>query len=126
MLIFPVKLHRSRGIADAFAAALTYVIGSLAKKTYYSLEIGLSMPGVTALYCSIAAIGLIWTYNVLPETEGRTLEDIERHFSDKTKKLTDHNIAMSKGKGSAEKSNNNAHNDTKSGYENGGFDTTKV
>lgn len=32
-------------------------------------------------------------YNILPETENRSLEDIEIHFSDKTKKITDHKIA---------------------------------
>lgn len=32
-------------------------------------------------------------YNILPETENRSLEDIEIHFSDKTKKLTDYKIA---------------------------------
>lgn len=35
---------------------------------------------------------LIVTYNTLPETEGRTLEDIEVHFSDNQKKFTDRNI----------------------------------
>lgn len=28
-------------------------------------------------------------YQILPETEGRTLEDIELHFSDADRKLTD-------------------------------------
>lgn len=35
---------------------------------------------------------LIVLYNILPETEGRTLEDIEIHFSDNDKSLTDHKI----------------------------------
>lgn len=35
-------------------------------------------------------------YNILPETEGRTLADIEMHFSDKTKKITHHKIPKSK------------------------------
>lgn len=32
-------------------------------------------------------------YNILPETENRSLEDIEIHFSDKTKKITNYKIA---------------------------------
>lgn len=28
-------------------------------------------------------------YNILPETEGRTLEDIENHFADRGRKFTD-------------------------------------
>lgn len=31
-------------------------------------------------------------YKILPETEGRTLEDIEIHFADNSKKLTDNKI----------------------------------
>lgn len=31
-------------------------------------------------------------YNILPETEGRTLEDIEVHFSDNTKSITEHKV----------------------------------
>lgn len=32
-------------------------------------------------------------YNILPETEGRTLEEIENHFADDNRKITDHYIA---------------------------------
>lgn len=35
-------------------------------------------------------------YKILPETEGRTLEDIELHFSDHSKKITDHKIPKPK------------------------------
>lgn len=35
-------------------------------------------------------------YFILPETENRTLEDIERHFGDNSKKITDHKITKSK------------------------------
>lgn len=31
-------------------------------------------------------------FNILPETENRSLEDIEIHFSDKTKKITNYKI----------------------------------
>lgn len=35
-------------------------------------------------------------YNILPETESPSLGDIELHFADNTKSLTDRNIAISK------------------------------
>lgn len=123
------EIYRSRGIASGLAAALTYILGSIAKKTYYNLEISLSMPGVTLLYCIIAAVGLVWTYNILPETENRSLDDIERHFSDNSKKLTDRYIPISKSIGSkenSEKANEISRNGIKSTFENGGFDSTKV
>lgn len=35
---------------------------------------------------------IIISYAIMPETENRTLEEIEAHFSDKTKKWTDTNV----------------------------------
>lgn len=64
-----------------------------AKKTYYNLETTLSLPGVSLFYCIISGIGLIVMYLILPETEDRSLEDIELHFSDNSKNLTDRKIA---------------------------------
>lgn len=51
------------------------------------------MPGISLLNSAIAAIGLISMYLILPETENRSLEDIEMHFSDDTKTLFDRKIA---------------------------------
>lgn len=48
------------------------------------------MPGVALFYSIIALFGLIMMYNILPETENRSLEEIEVHFL--TKKITDTNI----------------------------------
>lgn len=61
-------------------------------KTYFNLETTLSLPGVTMLYCIVASLGLVLMYNILPETENRSLEDIERHFSDDKKKWCDWQI----------------------------------
>lgn len=58
-------------------------------KTYYDLETTFSMPGVAMFYCVIATLGLILMFNIMPETENRSLEDIELHFSDDSKKITD-------------------------------------
>lgn len=52
------------------------------------------MPGVAAFYASVNFVGLVVCYFILPETERRTLEDIELHFSDNTRSLTDRKIAM--------------------------------
>lgn len=83
---------RSRGIASSLAAALNYVFGFITKKIYFSLETTLSLPGTALFYCLICGIGLIFMYNVLPETENRSLEEIELHFADNAKTLCDRNI----------------------------------
>lgn len=51
------------------------------------------MPGFALLSCIIAGCGLVLMYKIMPETENRSLEDIEMHFSDNSKKLTDRKIA---------------------------------
>lgn len=87
---------RTRGLASGLTAALSYILTFIATKSYYSLEVSLSLPGVTLFNCVVIAVGLVLTYLILPETEGRTLEDIELHFSNKSKKLTDHKIPKRK------------------------------
>lgn len=89
---FFVLILRSRGIATGITAAGSYVMAFIASKTYYNLESFLSLPGVSMLYACIGVIGLIIGYFIIPETENRTLEDIELHFSDNTRKLTDRKI----------------------------------
>lgn len=88
--IFPFK---SRGLATGITAALNYTLGFISTKTYLNLDKGLSLNGVMWFYSVINLIGLFYVYFLLPETENRTLEDIEVHFSDNTRKLTDINIA---------------------------------
>lgn len=47
-------------------------------------------------YAVVDVFGLLFVYFYLPETEKRTLEDIELHFSDNNKKLNDIKIPKSK------------------------------
>lgn len=67
-------------------------MGFIARKMYYNLETTLSLAGVSLLYSVICGTGLIVMYFILPETEGRSLEEIERHFSDESTKFTDRKI----------------------------------
>lgn len=56
------------------------------------METSWSLPGVTLLTCGIIGLGLISLYSILPETTNRSLEDIEHHFSDNSKKITNRKI----------------------------------
>ncbi|XP_031635118.1 facilitated trehalose transporter Tret1-like [Contarinia nasturtii] len=108
--IFPLK---SRGIASSISAALNYFLGFISKKTYYDLETSFSLPGMALFYCILSGCGLILMYLILPETENRSLEDIERHFSDNSKGLTDRNIVISKRKSKNEPNDDDAENSQK-------------
>lgn len=83
-------------LASGITASINYAMGFISKKTYYDLETTLSLPGTSLLYCVIVGVGLILTYFILPETEGRTLLDIERHFLNNSKKLTDRKITKTR------------------------------
>lgn len=64
-----------------------------AVKNYSRFESAVSMPGVALFCCILTAIGLVVMYSILPDTENRSLEEIERHFADDSKKITNRKIA---------------------------------
>lgn len=56
------------------------------------MEASFSLPGVAAFYSTVSLIGIAVAYFLMPETEGRSLEDIELHFSDNSRGITDRHI----------------------------------
>lgn len=78
---------RARGTASGLVAAACYVMVFASTKTYLDFEHALGMPGIVYLYGVVGILGWFFFYFLLPETENRTLEDIETHFS--TKAITD-------------------------------------
>lgn len=65
-------------------AALCYIMVFTSTKTYLDFEHALGMPGIVYLYGFVGVFGWLFFYFLLPETENRTLEDIETHFSTKS------------------------------------------
>lgn len=122
-------------MASGVAAATNYVFGFITKKTYYNLETTLSLPGVSLLYTFICFFGLLLTYRILPETENRSLEDIELHFSDNSKKITDRKIIIARHAAKKAKHENpekiftvnidTKQCDTRSGFENKAYEVEK-
>lgn len=88
------QYFRSRAFASGLVAAVNYLLAFAATKTYYDLETFLSLPGVILFYGIIGIIGFIAMYYTLPETEQRSLEDIERHFSDNNRSIMDIHIKI--------------------------------
>uniref|UniRef100_A0AAG5D5T8 Major facilitator superfamily (MFS) profile domain-containing protein n=1 Tax=Anopheles atroparvus TaxID=41427 RepID=A0AAG5D5T8_ANOAO len=92
ILLSEVFPFRNRSLACGITAALHYVMSFVTTKTYFNLESAFSLPGVILFYGLMGIIGLFFVYFFLPETEKRTLEDIELYFSDNKRKLTDIHI----------------------------------
>lgn len=61
----------------------------VAMKSYIDVERTFSIGGGFCMYGTITAVGLLILWQVMPETEGRTLDEIEQFFSDESRKITD-------------------------------------
>lgn len=107
---------RLRSFLCGIVFAVRYFVISVVKKTYYDIEVWLTLPGAVVFYGIITFVGylqnemnsnelngnhfelclfrLIVMYFILPETEHRSLEDIERHYFDDSKPITDIHIPI--------------------------------
>uniref|UniRef100_A0A336LS95 CSON014628 protein n=1 Tax=Culicoides sonorensis TaxID=179676 RepID=A0A336LS95_CULSO len=92
IMVSEIYPNKTRGLACGITAAINYIMYFISTKTYYDLETSISLFGVITLYVVVAFLGTIFVYFFLPETEGRTLEEIEEHFSNNKLKLTDRKI----------------------------------
>lgn len=75
-----------RGTAAGLSSALGYLIGFLSNKLFLSTEAAFTLPGTFWFYSGVTAIGCVLLYFVLPETENKSLLEIEAYF-DKSKKV---------------------------------------
>lgn len=87
MLLSEVFPFRIRGLASGSVAATSYILGFFASKTFLDLASVLNFYGVFLFYGSMSILGTIFIYFCLPETEGKSLLDIESSF--KTKNTTE-------------------------------------
>lgn len=71
----------TRSIATGAAGSIGYIFSSIANKLFLNMKNKISLPGTFLFYSVINFIGLIGLYFILPETEGRTLQEIESHFA---------------------------------------------
>ncbi|KAK7404449.1 hypothetical protein VNO78_05351 [Psophocarpus tetragonolobus] len=75
--IFPLRLRAQGAAAGVVVNRTTSGVISM---TFLSLEKAITIGGAFFLFSGIATIGWIFFYTVLPETRGKTLEDMEASF----------------------------------------------
>lgn len=117
--LFPMQ---SRSIAAGVSIGISCSYLFISIKTFYNLEYWLNMSITFCIYGGIGIIGydcisftflsvaftcrsLNWSlrlccrlcvcYRILPLTEGLSLEEVEKHYSDSRKKVTDWKISPS-------------------------------
>ncbi|XP_050058357.1 facilitated trehalose transporter Tret1-like isoform X1 [Aphis gossypii] len=81
MLIGEVFPNKSRGIATGVCAGMSYLLLFALTKSYLTVEMFLSIEYSMCLFGCIGIFGLIYLYFYLPETENKTLLEIEEFFT---------------------------------------------
>ncbi|CAD7076969.1 unnamed protein product [Hermetia illucens] len=82
--IYPQKV---RGIVGGLTTCSAHIFIFVVVKTYPFLAHALYRHGAFMLYGCISLVGMIFFYLCLPETKGRTLQEIEDYFSGRIKSL---------------------------------------
>jgi sugar porter (SP) family MFS transporter len=75
--IFPLQV---RALGFAVGVACNRVTSAVISMTFLSLSKGITIGGSFFLYSGIAAVGWVFFFTCLPETRGRTLEEMGKLF----------------------------------------------
>lgn len=78
--IFPLRL---RSEAAALGAVGNWVCSGLVAMSFLSVSRAISMAGVFFIFSAISALAVLFVYTFVPETKGKSLEQIELLFKDK-------------------------------------------
>lgn len=81
--IFPVK---ARGAASGIATLFNWFCSFVITKTFNLLVDELTAAGTFWFYGSLAFLGVVFVYVCVPETKGKSLEEIQIYFESKGKK----------------------------------------
>jgi SP family arabinose:H+ symporter-like MFS transporter len=68
---------RIRGQAMSLATVFLWCGTLLVTLTFLSLVQALTAPGTFLLYAAVSVVALLFVWRVVPETKGRTLEEID-------------------------------------------------
>jgi len=82
--MFPMRV---RGLGVGIGVAVNRLMNATVSLTFISLTKALTIGGAFFLYCGFGFLSLLFIYFCLPETKGKTLEEIESLFSKKKKNV---------------------------------------
>jgi MFS family permease len=75
--IFPVKI---RGLAMGVCSLSNWVANLIVALFFLTLTDTLGKPGTFWLFCAISIIAWVFIFKLVPETKGKSLEEIEAHW----------------------------------------------
>ncbi|CAO2814466.1 unnamed protein product [Amaranthus hypochondriacus] len=77
--IYPLRL-RAQAVAVGFAA--NRVCSGLVSLSFLSVSSAISVPGTFLIFCALSALSVLFVHKIVPETKGKTLEEIECLFQE--------------------------------------------
>ncbi|XP_074580002.1 polyol transporter 5-like [Curcuma longa] len=80
--IFPLRL---RAMGAAMGVAMNRVTSGVIAMTFISLYKAITLGGSFFLYAGMAAVGWVFFFTFLPETRGKTLEEMQELFGEEKK-----------------------------------------
>lgn len=83
--VFPEKI---RGVAGGITTSSAYFYSFLATKIYPLLLLGFGRSGAFFCFSGVSFFGTLFVYFFLPETQGKTLTEIEEHFAGRSQTKT--------------------------------------
>jgi hypothetical protein len=82
VLISEIFPNRIRGTAISVAVSALWIACFLLTYTFPLLERGIGTGNTFWIYAAICAVGFVFIRACVPETKGKSLEDIERQLVD--------------------------------------------
>ncbi|ETN59674.1 sugar transporter [Anopheles darlingi] len=76
-----------RSGGSGLAGGIAYIFGFIANKTFLTMLATFTLPGTFWIYSLITIVGAMILYKVLPETEGKSLQEIETYFLPSSKSM---------------------------------------
>jgi len=70
-----------RAIGNAFIICFGFILGFIVSKTFVDLTISIGASGTFWLYAGVCLLGSIFTFFCVPETKGKSIEEIQRMFT---------------------------------------------
>jgi SP family facilitated glucose transporter-like MFS transporter 8 len=81
--IFPL---RARGIASSISTLFNWSLAFTVTKTFVNFQTALTPPGTYWLYAGVSFLAFLFVIFFVPETKGKSLEEIERLFDGRNRK----------------------------------------
>ncbi|KAF5288904.1 hypothetical protein FQA39_LY03783 [Lamprigera yunnana] len=81
ILIGEIYSHEVRAVSCGISGAISFILSFVSNKVFLSTISSITIAGTYWMHAAFSFFGLVVVYFTLPETEGKTLEEIIDHFS---------------------------------------------